>query len=144
MTSKVYSIPTNKKIISVVDDEMDISELFRNALCKNMDGVNVVSFNKPISALEHFTDNKNSYALVISDLKMTGLNRLELLNKVKQLNPKARTMLITAYDIANNPAFENYLKQGIIDSFTEKPIKVNRLCQMVRDEIQAYRQVEGI
>jgi hypothetical protein len=42
MTSKVYSIPTNKKIISVVDDEMDISELFRNALCKNMDGVNVV------------------------------------------------------------------------------------------------------
>lgn len=27
MTSKVYSIPTNKKIISVVDDEMDISEL---------------------------------------------------------------------------------------------------------------------
>lgn len=53
-------------------------------------------------------------------------------------------MLINAYDIANNPAFENYLKQGIIDSFTEKPIKVNRLCQMVRDEIQAYRQTEGI
>ncbi len=69
MTNKVYSIPTNKKIISVVDDEMDISELFRNALCENMDGVNVVSFNDPISALEHFTDNKNSYALVISDLK---------------------------------------------------------------------------
>ena len=88
MTSKVYSIPTNKKIISVVDDEMDISELFRNALCKNMDGVNVVSFNEPISALEHFTDNKNSYALVISDLKMTGLNRLELLYKVKELNPR--------------------------------------------------------
>ncbi|MFZ0655114.1 MAG: response regulator, partial [Nitrososphaeraceae archaeon] len=87
MTNKVYSIPTNKKIISVVDDEMDISELFRNALCENMDGVNVVSFNDPISALEHFTDNKNSYALVISDLKMTGLNGLELLNKVKELNP---------------------------------------------------------
>ena len=69
MSSKVYSKTTNKKIISVVDDEMDISELFRNALCENMDGVNVVSFNDPISALEHFTDNKNSYALVISDLK---------------------------------------------------------------------------
>ena len=73
---------------------------------------------------------------------MTGLNGLELLNKVKELNPKVRTMLITAYDIANNPAFENYLKQGIIDSFTEKPIKVNRLRQMVSDEIQAYRQTE--
>lgn len=34
MTSKGYSIPTNTKIISVVDDEMDISELFRNALCE--------------------------------------------------------------------------------------------------------------
>jgi response regulator RpfG family c-di-GMP phosphodiesterase len=64
---------------------------------------------------------------------------MALLNKVKELNPKVRTMLVSAYDFQNNPIFEKYLKQGIIDSIMEKPIKINKLCQKVRDEIQAYR-----
>jgi response regulator RpfG family c-di-GMP phosphodiesterase len=64
---------------------------------------------------------------------------MALLNKVKELNPKVRTMLVIAYDFQNNPIFEKYLKQGIIDSIMEKPIKINKLCQKVRDEIQAYR-----
>ena len=62
---------------------------------------------------------------------------LVLLNKVKELNPKVRTMSVSAYDFKNNLIFEKYLQQGIIDSFTEKPIRINRLCQKVRD-----RQVE--
>jgi len=49
------------KLVSVVDDEFDISTLFRDALCENMDGVKVLSFNDPIKALEHFTENKSAY-----------------------------------------------------------------------------------
>jgi response regulator RpfG family c-di-GMP phosphodiesterase len=70
---------------------------------------------------------------------MPNMDGLALLNKVKELNPKVRTMLVSAYDFQNNPIFEKYLKQGIIDSIMEKPIKINKLCQKVRDEIQAYR-----
>lgn len=71
---------------------------------------------------------------------MRNMDGLALLNKVKELNPKVRTILVSAYDFQNNPIFEKYLQQGTIDSFMEKPIKINRLCQKVRDEIQAYRQ----
>src|ERR1051325_7005259 len=113
MASKVSTVSTNKKIISVVDDEIDISKLFRDALCKNMDGVDVVSFNDPVTALEHFTDNKVSYALVISDLRMAGLNGLELLKKVKNSNSNSsvRTILMSAYNLRKMISFKNMLKK---------------------------------
>jgi DNA-binding NtrC family response regulator len=133
-------IATNKKIVSIVDDEIDITVLFENAICADITGISVVSFNDPGIALEHFSKNKHGYALVISDMRMPNMDGLALLNKVKELNPKVRTMLVSAYDFHNNPIFEKYLQKGIIDSFTEKPIKINRLCQKVGDEIQAYRQ----
>jgi DNA-binding NtrC family response regulator len=133
-------VSTNNKFVSIIDDEIDITVLFENAICADITCISVVSFNDPTIALEHFSKNKQAYALVISDMRMRNMDGLALLNKVKELNPKVRTILVSAYDFQNNPIFEKYLQQGTIDSFMEKPIKINRLCQKVRDEIQAYRQ----
>ena len=127
-------MPTNNKIVSIVEDDLDISLLFKEALCGNVEGASVVSFNDPVTALKHYTKNKQQYALVISDMRMSTMNGLELLKKVKKLNPKVRTILVTGYEFENNPVFENYLKQGIIDSFLVKPVRISRLCQIVRDE----------
>jgi DNA-binding NtrC family response regulator len=131
--------PTNNKIVSIVDDEIDVTELFHNALCNNIDGITVVTFNDPVIALEHFTDNKENYALVISDLRMPNLNGLELLKKIKKLNKKVRTTLISAYDIENDVVFQHYIELGIIDSFIPKPVTINQLCQRVRDEFLVYQ-----
>jgi DNA-binding NtrC family response regulator len=131
--------PANKKIVSIVDDEIDVTELFHEALCNNIDGITVVTFNDPVLALEHFTDNKENYALVISDLRMPNLNGLELLKKIKKLNEKVRTTLISAYDIENNVVFQHYAQLGIIDSFIPKPVTINQLCQRVRDEFLVYQ-----
>jgi DNA-binding NtrC family response regulator len=122
-----------------VDDELDITELFHDALCGTIDGISVVSFNDPVIAIEHFTDNKENYALIISDLRMPNLNGLELLKKVKKLNPNVRTILISAYEVENDLVFQRYLQEGIIDSFIEKPVTINQLCQRVRDEFQVYQ-----
>lgn len=60
---------------------MDTTKLFNDALCGNIDGITVVTFNDPIIALQHFTDNKENYALVISDLRMPNLNGLGTVKK---------------------------------------------------------------
>lgn len=122
-----------------MDDELDMTELFHDALCGTIDGISVVSFNDPVIAIEHFTDNKENYALIISDLRMPNLNGLELLKKVKKLNPNVRTILISAYEVENDLVFQRYLQEGIIDSFIEKPVTINQLCQRVRDEFQVYQ-----
>lgn len=77
--------------------------------------------------------------MVISDMRMSTVNGLELLKKVKELNPKVRTILISAYEFENNPVFQNYLKDGIIDSYIQKPVKIITLRQRVRDEFGIYQ-----
>lgn len=132
-------LAAEKRIVSIVDDELDITVLFHDALCNNMDDVSVLAFNDPVAALEHFTMNKHSYALVISDMRMPVMNGLELLNKIKKINPKVRTILISAYEFQSNSLFEKFMKDGIINSYIEKPIKLNTLCQRVKDELGIYK-----
>lgn len=127
------------KIVSIVDDELDITELFHDAVCDSIDGVSVVSFNDPVIALEHFTQNKERYALVISDFRMPNLTGLELLKKVKKFRSNVRTILVSAYEVEYNAVFQRYMQESIIDSFIEKPVTINQLCQRVRDEFQVYQ-----
>ena len=128
----------NKKIVSVVDDDLNTTELFHIALSENIDGISVVSFNDPVIALEHFAANKDAYVLVISDLRMPALNGLELLKKVKSSNPKVRTILMSAYNFDEDLLFLKYMEEGIIDSSIDKPVTMNRLYQRVREELNAY------
>ncbi|HEX6378514.1 MAG TPA: response regulator [Nitrososphaeraceae archaeon] len=132
----------NKKIVSVVDDDLNTTELFQVALSENIEGIAVVSFNDPVIALEHFAANKDAYVLVISDLRMPGLNGLELLKKVKSSNPKVRTILMSAYNFDEDLIFLKYMEEGIIDSSIDKPVTMNRLYQRVRDELNAYDAVK--
>ncbi|HXV87647.1 MAG TPA: response regulator [Nitrososphaeraceae archaeon] len=127
------------KIVSIVDDELDITELFHDAVCGSIDGISVVSFNDPVIALEHFTQNKERYALVISDFRMPNLTGLELLKKVKKFKSNVRTILVSAYEVEYNAVFQRYMQESIIDSFIEKPVTINQLCQRVRDEFQVYQ-----
>jgi DNA-binding NtrC family response regulator len=134
----------NKKIVSVVDDDLNTTDLFHIALSENIDGISVVSFNDPVIALEHFAANKDAYVLVIADLRMPSLNGLELLKKVKSSNPKVRTILMSAYNFDEDLLFLKYMEEGIIDSSIDKPVTMNRLYQRVRDELNAYDAVKMI
>ena len=126
---------TNKRIVSIVDDDIYIAKLFYEALSENIDGISVFSFIDPITAFEHFTENSENYTLVISDLRMPGLNGLELLKKVKTSNPKVRTILMSAYNFDEEELYQQYMKEGVINSTIEKPVTMNRLYQRVQEEL---------
>jgi Response regulator containing CheY-like receiver, AAA-type ATPase, and DNA-binding domains len=129
----------NKRIVSIVDDEIHTAKLFHEALRENIDGISVFSFNDPITAFTHFTENKDDFALVISDLRMPGLNGLELLKKVKTSNPKVRTILMSAYNFEEEELYQQYMKEAVINSTIEKPITMNILYKRVRDELNAFQ-----
>jgi DNA-binding NtrC family response regulator len=132
-------MPTNKRIVMIVDDDVYIAQLFHEALSENIDGISVFSFNDPIMAFEHFLKNKENCALVISDLRMPGLNGLELLKKVKDLSPRVRTILMSAYNFEEEELYQSYMIEEVINSTIEKPVTMNRLYQRVRDELNAYQ-----
>lgn len=106
------NIFNNKRIVSVVDDEVHIAKLFYEALSENIDGISVFSFIDPVMAFQHFTENYENYALIISDLRMPGLNGLELLKKVKTLNPKVRTILMSAYNFEEDELYQKIYERS--------------------------------
>ena len=123
------------RIVSVVDDDIGTATFFHEALRQNIDGISVFSFIDPVKAFEHFTENKENYALVISDLRMPGLNGLELLKKVKTSNAKVRTILMSAYNFEEEEKFQQYMEQAVINSTIEKPVTMNRLYERVREQL---------
>ena len=128
---------SNNRIVSVVDDDIGTATFFHEALRQNIDGVSVFSFTDPVKAFEHFTENKENYALVISDLRMPGLNGLELLKKVKTSNPKVRTILMSAYNFEEEELYQEHMIETVINSTIAKPITMKRLYQIVRKELDA-------
>ena len=130
----------NIRIVSIVDDELDITQLYQDAIYGHINGISVVCFNNPVTALEHFIENKKDYALVISDLRMPNLNGLDLLSKIKVINPNVRTILVSAYEVKEDKVFQKYMKDGTIDLFIEKPIPIDWLRQKVREQVEAYEK----
>jgi DNA-binding NtrC family response regulator len=123
------------RIVSVVDDDVGTATFFHEALRQNIEGISVFSFTDPVEAFEHFIENKDNYVLVISDLRMPGLNGLELLKKVKTSNPKVRTILMSAYNFEEEEKFQQYMEEAVINSTIEKPVTMNRLYERVREQL---------
>ena len=124
------------RVVSIVDDDPDIVMLFHEAL-KSMSGITIFTFTDPILALEHFQLNEYAYVLVISDFKMPGLNGMEFLKKIKELNRFVRTILMTAFRIENK-VFREYTKKKIINAFLQKPIGIHDLLKEVDTQLHSY------
>ena len=122
--------------MAIVDDEDDIVKLFRDAL-GTINGITVFTFTDPVLALEHININKQKYVLVISDLRIPALTGMELIQKIKELNPYVRTILITAF-AAEDDLFQEYTKKELINAFLEKPIRLGDLRAEVNYQLHTF------
>jgi two-component system response regulator (stage 0 sporulation protein F) len=127
----------NNRIVSIVDDELDIALFFCDAL-RTINGIQVFKFTDPILALEHLKINAKDYMLIISDLRMPIINGLRLLRTVKDLNPLIRTILMTAFQI-DDSLFQEYTTKGIINGFLQKPIDLKQLLAEVNKQMVVAR-----
>ncbi len=122
----------NTNAILLLDDEFDITTVLKQGLQKR--GFRVFGFTDPSLALEHFQLNSKHYALVISDLRMPGMNGYEFVKKVKKIKPEVQIFLMTAFQI-DDKEFRNLLESVKIDEIIQKPISFNNLTEIVRKHI---------
>ena len=120
----------------MVDDDPDIISLSNEAL-KSISGITIVTFTDPILALEHIHINEHACVPTISNFKRPGLNGLEFLRKVRELNGFVRTILMTAFEIEDK-IFGEYTKKKIINSFLQKPIGIHDLLKEVDTQLHSY------
>lgn len=129
---------TKKRLVAIVDDELDIVNLFRDCL-NGINEILIFTFTDPLIALEHIRTNKDTYFLVISDLRMPSLSGIELLKKVKKENPLVRTLLMTAFEL-DDKLFQEYTKEDIINDFLQKPIRLKDLSSIIVKHLTTYKR----
>jgi DNA-binding NtrC family response regulator len=113
--------------VAVIDDEVDLAYLFKDALSQ-IDGVQVFAFTNPLLALEHFKANHPNYMVVISDYRMPTMTGMELLSKIKDVNPVATRIMMSAFEIQDE-LFQEY---KCVDKFLQKPVLMTDLIDQVR------------
>ena len=113
--------------IAIIDDEPDVAYLFKEALSQ-IDSVQVFAFTDPLLALEHFQANHQNYSVIISDYRMPTMTGMELLSKIKDVNPAVTRIMMSAFEIQDE-LFQEY---NCVDKFLQKPILMTDLINEVR------------
>jgi DNA-binding NtrC family response regulator len=125
-------IVDSHKSILILDDEFDIMSVLKQGIDKR--GFRVFAFTDPYLALEHFQINSESYGLVITDLRMPGMNGYEFIKKVKEIKPQVKVFFMTAFSI-NDMEFGRILPFVKIDEFIEKPVSLKKLVSLINKYI---------
>ena len=120
------------KSILILDDEFDIVNVLKQGIDKR--GFRVFAFTDPYLALEHFQINSELYGLVISDLRMPGMNGYEFIKKVKEIKPQVNVFFMTAFSI-NDVEFRRILPSVKIEEFIEKPVSLKKLVSLINKYI---------
>ncbi len=119
---------TKHKIL-IVDDERIVRESLFHWF--EEEGYDVDTAEDGLKALKIF--EKDKYDLVLLDMKMPGMNGLELLVKIKEIDPVCIVILITAF--ASVPTAIQALKEGAYDYVT-KPVDPDELNHLVKNAIE--------
>ena len=113
--------------VAIIDDEPDLAYLFKEALSQ-IDGVQVFAFTDPLLGLEHFQTNHHYYKVLISDYRMPTMTGIELLSKIKDVNPATTRILMSAFEVTD----ELFEECNCVDKFLQKPILMTDLINEVR------------
>jgi DNA-binding NtrC family response regulator len=120
--------------ILIVDDEASV----RDSLYQwfKADGYRVDTADGATSALNKLQENP--WDIILLDIKMPGMDGIELQNRIKQIDQNIVTIIITAY--ASVDTAIQALKDGAFDYIT-KPIDPDDLGRLIRNAIEKRRLV---
>ncbi len=131
------SSSSQQKRIFVVDDEVDITTVFKLGLEEADLQVDV--YNDPLLALSDY--KPGIYDLLLLDIKMPKMNGFELYKKIKDIeggyddDDKPRVCFITAYEGYRNQFNELFPTLEEVDCFLKKPISLPDLVKAVKSQL---------
>jgi len=107
-------MPDSHRIL-VLDDEPKMGVLLKRSL--DREGYEVAAFQHPAEALEELKTSR--YDVLLTDLRMPGLDGLEVLQRAKAISPRTEVILMTAY--ATVETAREALTRGAVD-YLVKPV----------------------
>jgi DNA-binding NtrC family response regulator len=126
---------SSKGIIHVIDDEPVIHDVLAQLLTS--EGYEVEISSNGEEALEKFAPQ--SCDVVLLDLLMPGMDGIEVLQRIKKIDPAAAVIIITAYGSVESAIAA--MKFGALD-YIQKPFKHDELLRTIERAVERRRLQE--
>ncbi|MDD2523227.1 MAG: response regulator [Endomicrobiia bacterium] len=117
----------NKKVLIVDDEEEIVAFMARFLKRLNIDSVTAISGEE---ALEYYQIDK--FDCVFLDIHLGGISGIDVLKKLKKINPNAKVIVITGSISSDNR--DKVLDLGAID-YLQKPIDLADLKEKILNYI---------
>ena len=133
--SPLFQPPTQQiepKVL-LVDDDTEILDLLRQHLCEHYRVSTATCAQEALATLAR----EGTFAVVISDMHMPGMNGAELLARIRQSAPNTTRLLLTGYSTIQD--LEVAVNRGGIFRFLTKPCTRDRLHTAVEAAVEQLR-----
>ena len=121
--------------ILIVDDEPTLVFFLRRGLSEAGLNCEVDGVSTGEEALARLAFDK--YRVLITDLKMPGINGLTLVAAARALHPTIGVILMTAY---GSHQVEDEAGQLRVDGYLTKPFQMDKLYQLIENILQVRQQ----
>ncbi|MFO8033018.1 MAG: sigma-54 dependent transcriptional regulator [Desulfohalobiaceae bacterium] len=120
-----------KQQLLIVDDEQDMLQGLQRVLSQELKDVEVETCQESGQALGLLQDKDHD--LVLLDIRMPDMDGLELLQRIKELDPWITVIMMTAY--GSIEVAVQSIKQGAYD-FISKPFEMQDLLRLLRKGLE--------
>lgn len=111
----------------IVDDESKVAFFLQEGLKELGNEYEVQAIGSAELALEQI--DQQPFDLLVVDFRLPGLNGLDLIRRVRNVNPDTKTILITAY---GTPEIEQEARRLDISRYLHKPFRIQDLMHTVQ------------
>ncbi len=124
----------NTAQILIVDDDAALLQALPQTIYLRLKGIKVDTCDSALAALERI--QQVDYDAIVSDIKMPGMDGLELLTKIRELRPDTPVMLITGH--GEHDLAIRALRGGAYD-YIQKPIDRDAFVAALQRATQTYQ-----
>ena len=119
-----------KKRILVIEDDREMRSLLEDYL--EEEGYEVGSVDDGSEAFRKLA--RENFDLILTDIRMPGLNGLDILPGLKQIQPGILIIVITAF--GSEEVQRRALERGA-DAYLEKPLQLDQLRTLIQEMVSS-------
>jgi len=130
--------------ILIVDDDIELGDLLAEAVSDMSDSYHVRVARDVDEAMVQVRKSQtqdNPFDLVITDIKMSGLSGLELLEAMYTIAPDTKTIAMTAY---NSSDIAERAKELNVQAYLTKPFLISEFRQIVRGSLAPPEVIQAM
>lgn len=124
-----------KKRILIADDEARVRLIMHDSLQKVASDYEIVTVSNGLEALRLIKQER--FDLVITDVRMPGMNGVELTRAISEARPGTRVIWMTAYGC--HKTLTESMKQHVYDCL-DKPIEIAEIRRIVQQALEGQVQ----